>query len=74
MKIAPVMRDLASGMLSVYFFGENLCESIVAPCLAQRLLTSLAQEKDFAVALLRFYQDVIAFMGALQIVPSCMAS
>ena len=24
-KMAPLMRDLASGMLGVYFFGEKLC-------------------------------------------------
>lgn len=56
-KIAPATRDLASGMLSVYFFGDNL-----------------SQEKDFSIALLPFYQDVITFMGVLQIVPSFMAS
>ena len=33
-KIAPVVRDLASGMLSVYFFGANLCVSISTPRLA----------------------------------------
>ena len=25
-KVAPIMRDLATGMLSVYFFSESLCE------------------------------------------------
>ena len=46
MKIAPVMRDLASGMLSVYFFGESLCESISVPRVAQIRLTSLASPRE----------------------------
>ncbi len=33
-----------------------------------------AEEPEFASALLRFYHDVIAAMGALQVVPSFMAS
>ncbi|MCJ1475924.1 hypothetical protein MMC13_004588 [Lambiella insularis] len=55
-RIAPMMRDLASGMLSVYFFGEEL-----------------SAEPEFSSNLLRFYQDVIACMGALQVVPAFLS-
>ena len=34
----------------------------------------LAAEPEFAYALLRFYKDVIACMGALQVVPTYLSS
>lgn len=33
-----------------------------------------AQEPEFASAMLRYYKDVVAFMGALQLVPKVMIS
>ncbi|KAL9123111.1 MAG: hypothetical protein Q9187_000340 [Circinaria calcarea] len=73
-KIAHVMRELASGMLGVYFFGDKLCWSnLQTMCI--RIADSLAaEEPEFASAMLCYYKDVIACMGALQLVPSFMKS
>lgn len=60
-------------MLSTYLFGQELCKFVCCPYCVDRVADFLAEEPEFASALQRFYGDVIACMGALQVVPSIMA-
>ena len=62
------MRDLATGMLGVYFFGEELCKNS-AYLLSLNINEAIGKESDFAWAMSRYYDDTVACMGALQVFP-----
>ena len=70
-QVAPVMRDLATGMLGIYFFGEKLCKTIRVDDGLQRL-TNIGQEPVFALAMSRYYDDTVACMGAMQVLPTIL--
>ena len=65
------MRDLATGMLGMYFFGEKLCKTINVDDDSQRL-TNLGQEPIFASAMSRYYDNTVTCMGAMQILPAIL--
>ncbi len=67
------MRDLATGMLGVYFFGEKLCKTIYVSN-DSNINRLSGEEPDFSWALSRYYDDTVTCMGALQIVPAFLQS
>ena len=70
-KIAPIMRDLATGMLGVYHFGDRLSRS---PSNGHRtiLKQQSGSEPKFASAMSQYYQDTVACMGAFQVLPTIL--
>ncbi len=54
------MRDLATGMLGMSFFGDKLCKNINVDDDSQGL-TSLGRETVFASAMSRCYDDTVTF-------------
>lgn len=70
-KIAPIMRDLATGMLGVYHFGNKLSERLLLSGVTTAYICS-GKEPDFYAAMSRYYEDTVACMGAFQVVPTFM--
>ncbi len=65
------MRDLAIGMLGMYFFENKLCKNINIDDDSQGP-TNLGQETVFASAMSRYFDDTVTCMGAMQILPTIL--
>lgn len=70
-KIAPIMRDLATGMLGVYHFGNKLSERLLFWGATTAYIFS-GKEPHFSTAMSQYYEDTVACMGAFQVVPTFM--
>ncbi|KAK2615929.1 hypothetical protein N8I77_002650 [Diaporthe amygdali] len=73
--VAQTVRRLASKLMSIMFFGENLGRQDVSTFHYGHLnfnVTS-ASDEEFSSALLRYPRDIVRCMAAFQITPSLMS-